>query len=666
LTDKRKILVTSALPYANNSLHIGHLVEYVQTDVWVRFQRMRGHDCIYVCASDAHGTPTMLRAEKLGIDADQLIEQIVAEHRRDFATFRISVDNYLSTHAPENKYRTGAIYENLRDAGLLDRRSIRQAYDESKQMFLPDRYVRGTCPACKTPDQNGDSCENCSATYAPLDMIDPVSVISGSAPVARESEHLFFKLSQFSDRLQEWIPEHVDQAMARKLQEWFDAGLQDWDFTRDAPYFGFEVPGEPGKFFYVWFDAPIGYIASFDNYCQREGVDFGEYWNADSKTELYHFIGKDIVYFHALFWPAMLWGAGYRVPTGIFTHGFLTVNGAKMSKSRGTNITMAQFAEHIDPDYLRYYYASKLGGGIDDIDFSFADFVARVNSDLVGKLVNIASRCAGFVHKINAGVLADKLHDEALFEEFKLASDDIAADYERRDYSKAVRKIMAFTDRANQYIDEHKPWQLAKSGGSDAEVLGVCTLGLNLFRTLITWLKPIIPDVAARSEQFLAAGELDWSSTERPLLGTRIEKFHPLLERLDPKVIELLITVPEPLATTEPEPSDLPAEIDLESFLKVDLRVAEVLSAAHVDGADKLLKLELDLGDGRRSVFAGIRSAYDPDSLVGRQLVVVANLKPRKMRFGTSEGMVLAAGPGGEEIFLLSPDSGAKAGMRVR
>jgi len=660
----RKILVTSALPYANNSLHVGHLVEYVQTDVWVRFQRLRGHDCIYVCASDAHGTPTMLRAEQLGIPPEQLVAGVVEEHRRDFETYGISVDNYLTTHAPENRKLTAKMYERHVAAGLIDRRTVRQAYDEVKQMFLPDRYVRGTCPVCKAPDQNGDSCGNCMATYTPLEMIDPVSVISGTTPVVRESEHLFFRLSDFADDLKSWIPGHVDESQARKLDEWFEAGLMDWDISREKPYFGFEIPGEPGKYFYVWFDAPVGYIASFLNLAERRGIDFEGYWAEGSDAELYHFIGKDIVYFHALFWPAMLSGAGYRRPDGIFVHGHLTINGEKMSKSRGTNITMATFARHLEPDYLRYYYASKLSAGVDDFDLSFDDFVAKVNADLVGKLVNIASRCAGFVHKLNGGILAEQLPDTALFDEFRDASEDIAADYEARRYARAIRRIMALADRANQLIDEQKPWLMIKEPGRESDVLGACTLGLNLFRSLIVWLKPVIPAVAARAEAFLGGGELTWSAVDTPLLGSRIARFEPLLKRVEAAAVEAILA--EAADGTKDLSATTSDEIDLDTFLKVDLRVAEIVSAEHVDGADKLLRLTVSLGDEERTVFAGIRRAYEPASLEGRKVVLVANLKPRKMRFGVSEGMILAAGPGGDEIFLLGPDEGAKPGMQVR
>jgi methionyl-tRNA synthetase len=667
VTDTRTILVTSALPYANSSLHVGHLVEYVQTDVWVRFQRLRGHDCIYVCASDAHGTPTMLSAEARGITPEALISEVVDEHRRDFETFGISVDNYLTTHAPENERLTADMYRRLVDADLIERREISQAYDAQKQMFLPDRYVRGTCPVCKSPDQNGDSCGKCSATYSPLELIDPVSVISGTKPIEKQSEHLFFRLSRFADDLKQWIPGHVDPSMTRKLQEWFEAGLQDWDISRDQPYFGFEIPGEPGKYFYVWFDAPIGYMASFYHLCEQRGIDFEAYWRVDSKVELYHFIGKDIVYFHALFWPAVLAGANYRQPTGIFPHGFLTIDGEKMSKSRGGGITMAGFARHLEPDYLRYYFASKLSPGVDDIDFRFDDFVVKVNADLVGKLVNIASRCAGFVHRISDGVLADRLPDDALFASFRDAAPDIADDYENRQYSRAIRKIMALADRANQMIDEQKPWLAIKQPGNEQQVLDVCTLGLNLFRSLIVLLKPVIPTVAARAEAFLGSGELTWQALETPLLGTRIERFQPLLQRVEESAVEAILAE----ASTGAKKSDAPQAdqtdpIDLDAFLKVDLRVAEIIEAGFVDGADKLLRLKLNVGDGERTVFAGIRSAYQPESLIGRQVVVVANLKPRKMRFGVSEGMILAAGTGGGDIYLLSPDAGAVPGMQVR
>jgi len=541
LVQDRDILVTSALPYANAPLHIGHVVEYTQTDVWVRFQRMRGHRCIYVCASDAHGTPTMLRAEAAGVSPAELVAEIAASHQADFERFRISVDNYLTTDSAENRELTAIIYQRLLKAGHIHRRTIEQAYDEQKQMFLPDRYVHGECPVCHTADQYGDSCENCSATYSPMELKNPISVVSGTTPSVRESEHLFFRLGNFEDELRDWVPQHVDAALARKLDEWFQAGLRDWDISRDDPYFGFEIPGEPGKYFYVWFDAPIGYMASFLNLCRRSDHSFDKFWNAGSDTELYHFIGKDIVYFHTLFWPSVLSGAGYRKPSGIFVHGFLTVDGLKMSKSKGTFIMASTYAKHLEPDCLRYYFAAKLGPAADDIDLNMDDFVARVNSDLVGKLVNIGSRCAGFVQRLNSGKLADKLTGESLFKEFAEAGDDIAADYEARNYSRAIRRIMGLADKANQYIDDEKPWIRAKDPDQAAEVVGIVTLGLNLFRTLMIYLKPVIPGVAERTEAFLAVDPFTWADAQEPLLGHGIQPFESLLERVDPKAIQAMV-----------------------------------------------------------------------------------------------------------------------------
>jgi methionyl-tRNA synthetase len=670
LSVKRTILVTSALPYANSSLHLGHVVEYVQTDVWVRFQRLRGHRCLYVCASDAHGTPTMLRAEQEGIPPDVLVNRVTAEHARDFTTYRISVDNYLTTHSPENEELTAELYRRLAAGGFIARRTIKQAYDEKRQMFLPDRYVKGSCPNCGAADQYGDSCESCGATYSPLDLKDAVSTVSGTPPTVRESEHLFLKLSAFEAELRQWVPAHVDAALARKLDEWFKAGLKDWDISRDAPYFGFRIPGERDKFFYVWFDAPIGYMASFLNLCRREGLDFDEFWGAASTHELYHFIGKDIPYFHALFWPAMLSGAGYRKPSGLFVHGHVTVDGQKISKRRGNYITATDFAKKIDPDYLRYYYASKLGPTIEDLDLNFADFVAKVNSDLVGKLVNIASRCAGFVHKLGGGRLAEQLPAPTLYAEFAAAADDLAADFEQREYSRAVRKIMALADRANQYIDEQKPWIMAKDPAAAASVVAVCTLGLNLFRALIVYLKPIVPALAERAETLLAGGELRWSDAGSPLLGTQIARFEALLTRVEMATVESLtkpVKSEIPAVTTTPTTPSTKSngEIDLAEFQKTELRVARVIEASYVDGADKLLKLKLDVGDEERTVFSGIRSSYEPGALTNRLVILVANLAPRKMRFGVSQGMVLAASGDEPGIFLLSPDSGATPGMKV-
>jgi methionyl-tRNA synthetase len=668
----RHILVTSALPYANGSLHLGHLLEAIQTDVWVRFQKMRGHRCTYVCASDAHGTPIMLRARRDGIRPEALIESMRAEHRRDYGDFLVQFDNFHTTHSEENRTLVEGIFTTLEQAGHIEARSIRQAFDTQEQMFLPDRFVRGQCPVCSTPDQYGDSCEACGATYSPSDLVNAVSVLSGTPPVERESEHLFFRLGQFAGMLREWADGgSLNEGVRRKLEEWFEAGLQDWDITRDPPYFGFEVPGHPGKFFYVWLDAPVGYMASFLELCERHPeLDFDAYWRQGSDTELYHFIGKDIIYFHALFWPAVLHGAGYRLPNAVFAHGMLNVNGEKMSKSRGTFINARTYLDHLDPEHLRYYFASKLGPGVDDIDLSLEDFIQKVNSDLVGKLVNIASRCAGFIHRTGGGRLSAELPDPELHETLVAAADGLAEAYEGRRYGHAMREIMALADRANQYIDHHKPWKLAKEPGNEEIVRGVCTQGLNAFRTLTAYLKPVLPGLAERAERFLRIPALTWSVAGRPLLDHEIGPFEPLLQRVDPKTVAAMLDASKESAgppAAEPEPADDGSgEITIDEFLRVDLRVARILSAEHVEGADKLLRLTLDLGKGgQRTVFSGIRSAYSPENLKGRLTVVAANLKARKMRFGVSEGMVLAAGPGGKDIFLLAPDTGAEPGMRV-
>ncbi|MDJ0938879.1 MAG: methionine--tRNA ligase [Woeseiaceae bacterium] len=666
--DRRKILVTSALPYANGSLHMGHLVEYLQTDIWVRFQKLRGHDCIYVCASDTHGTPIMIKANELGESPESLVERVSAEFARDFADFGVDFDNFYTTHSPENEQLTVELYEALREKGDIYTKSIEQAYDEKKGMFLPDRYVRGTCPVCGAEDQYGDACENCHSTYTPADLIDPVSVVSGTTPVTRESEHYFFRLSDYEDRLKAWMASaKLDRAVVAKLDEWFEAGLQDWDISRDAPYFGFRIPGTDDKYFYVWLDAPVGYPASFMNLCaRRDDLDFDEYWKPGHDTEVYHFIGKDIMYFHTLFWPAVLEGAGWRTPTSVFAHGFLTVNGQKMSKSRGTFITARTYLDNLDPNYLRYYYAAKLGPTIEDIDLNLEDFVARVNSDLVGKLVNIASRCAGFIGKRFDGKLADSLADPALFDEVAAASERIAGHYEQREYSKAMRLVMGLADKANRYIDEHKPWVMIKDESQQDAVQAVCTQGLNLFRSLMIYLAPVLPDVADRARSFLGEAEWHWENASTPLLGATINKFQPLLTRVEADKVNTMVEQSKESLAAEPAAEADDDTISIDDFMKVDLRVAKIAAADPVEGADKLLKLTLDLGDSTRQVFAGIKAAYDPATLVDRHVVVVANLAPRKMRFGVSEGMVLAAGPGGEDIFLLSPDDGAEAGMRVK
>ena len=662
----RRILVTHALPYANGSLHLGHTIEAVQTDVWVRFQRLRGNDCLFVCAEDSHGTPIMIRAQQQGQSPERLISDMAAEHQRDYHDLLVAHDQFHSTHSAENKRFTTELYAKLRDAGYITSREVRQAYDEQAQMFLPDRYLRGTCPVCKSADQYGDNCEVCGSTYTPADLIDPVSTVTGSKPVWRESAHLFFRLGAFEPMLRSWLASGTQQSAVRaKLDEWFAAGLQDWDISRDAPYFGFEVPDAPGKYFYVWFDAPIGYISSFEVLRARRGLDFDSYWKSETATELHHFIGKDISYFHNLFWPAVLHGSGLRRPTGVHVHGFLTINGQKMSKSRGTFITARRYLEHLPPEPLRYYFAAKLSSGVEDIDMSLDDFLARTNSDLVGKFVNIASRCAGFIER-GGGRLADALPDTALYSEFVTAGEHIAALYEQREYSTAIREIMALADRANQYVDRHKPWALAKDPAQAAQVRAIATEGINLFRALMIYLTPVLPNISAAAGQFLGAPIRAWSDAATPLLGAALHSYQPLATRLDAAQVALLVETPAAAATAQaPAAQPTPSTIGIADFNKVELRVARVLSAAAVAGSDKLLQLTLDLGGDTRQVFSGIRSGYAPEQLVGRLVIVVANLEPRKMRFGVSAGMVLCASGADGGIFLLSADSGAQPGMKV-
>jgi methionyl-tRNA synthetase len=666
-SELRKIMVSSALPYANGYMHMGHLVEYIQSDIWARFQKQRGHLCTFVCAADAHGTPIMIKARQENISPEELVTRVAAEQHEDLKAFGVAFDNFHTTHSEENKQLTCRMFEALRDAGHIYTKTIEQAFDEQEKMFLPDRFVKGTCPRCKTEEQYGDACENCGATYTPNDLIEPVSVLSETKPVWKESEHYFFRLSAFEQRLRDWMKTaELHQNITSKLEEWFEAGLQDWDISRDAPYFGFKIPGTEDKYFYVWLDAPVGYLASFLHYCnQHDELDFDEYWMPGHDTEAYHFIGKDIVYFHTLFWPAVLEGSGFRTPTSVFAHGFLTVNGKKMSKSRGTFIKARTFADNLDPSCLRYYYAAKLGPGMDDIDLNFDDFVARVNSDLVGKLVNIASRCAGFISKGFAGELAVDLDDPDLFAEFAAASDEIAAHFERREFSKGIRTVMSLADKANRYIDEKKPWVMVKNADQAADVQAVCTQGLNMFRALMVYLMPVIPALAEKSRELFGERAWTWSSASTPLLGQKISRFKPLLSRVESEQVEKMI---EQSREPEAAPATVPdsGEITIDDFTKVDLRVARIEKAEPVEGADKLLQLTLDLGDESRIVFAGIKAAYSTEELEGRLVVAVANLKPRKMRFGTSQGMVLAAGPGGEDIFLLSADSGAKPGMRIK
>lgn len=677
MSTRKPILVTSALPYANGPIHIGHLVEYVQTDIWVRFQRMQGNACTYVCADDAHGTPIMLRAQQDGTTPEALIERISAEHRRDFADFRIGFDCFHSTHSDENRQLAEHFYRVLRDAGHTERANVHQPYDPVRGMFLPDRFIRGECPRCGATDQYGDSCEACGATYNPADLKNPVSAVSGATPVWRESEHYFFRLADFSDVLKTWTRGgSLQDEAANKLDEWLQTGLRAWDISRDAPYFGFEIPDAPGKYFYVWLDAPLGYIASFwayRNAREQRTLSISEIrdeWNA---CEIHHFIGKDILYFHALFWPAMLEGCGFRKPNSVNAHGFLTVNGQKMSKSRGTFIMARTYLNHLDPEQLRYYFAAKLNSHPEDIDLNLDDFAARVNSDLVGKIINIGSRCAGLLERHLGNALGDSLADTSLYQQFQQAGSAIAKDYANREFGRAVREITALADLANQYIDRNKPWDLARLPQKQDQLQAVCTQGLNLFRTLITYLKPVLPRVAAGTEEFLKISSLTWESCLTPLLSHKIGTYQHLMTRVSKDKIMAMNS--EARGENEGQAQSVPAgggaspstaSLTVEEFGKVDLRVARIADAQHVEGADKLLRLTLDLGQETRQVFAGLRQAYDPETLKGRLTVMVANLAPRKMRFGVSEGMVLAAGPGGKELFLLSPDSGAVPGMRIK
>ena len=684
MTNKtRQILVTSALPYANGSIHIGHLVEYIQTDIWVRFQKMQGHQCTYVCADDAHGTPIMLRAQNEGITPEELIAATDKEHRDDFAEFNVNFDNFHSTHSDENREIAETIYKRLRDAGHIEKRTINQAYDPEKEMFLPDRFIKGTCPKCDAEDQYGDNCEVCGATYAPTDLKNPVSAVSGATPIDKESEHYFFKLADFEPMLREWIKGgHTQDAISNKVSEWFESGLQSWDISRDAPYFGFEIPDAPGKFFYVWLDAPMGYMASFKNLCdKRDDLNFDDYWKVDSEHEVYHFIGKDIAYFHTLFWPAVLSGSNYRTPTAVFCHGFLTVNGQKMSKSRGTFIKARTYLDNLNPEYLRYYFAAKLSNGVDDLDLNLDDFLLRVNSDLVGKVVNIASRCAGYLKKKCDGQLSSNCSEPELYQSFVQAGDKIAELFEQREFSHAIREIMALADKANQYIDEQKPWSLAKEEGKEEQVQDIYSVGINLFRVLMTYLKPVLPAMAEATESFLNINAMTWTGISEPLTSHEINKFKPLMTRVEQEKIDALVDASKEDLKQEHDKKERKAstkkvdtktdaiadEIEFDDFAKVDLRIAKIVKAEHVEGADKLLQLTLDIGDeNTRNVFAGIKSAYQPEDLEGKHTVMVANLAPRKMRFGISEGMVLAAGPGGKDLWILEPHDGAQPGMRVK
>lgn len=673
----RKILVTSALPYANGALHLGHLVGPVQADIWVRLQKMLGHDCVHICGSDSHGTPIMIQAEKIGISPEKMIEQIRRDHEKDFADFAVDFDNYHTTHSPENRQLVETIFERHVQAGNIARRTIKQLFDPVKNMFLPDRYIKGECPNCGAKDQYGDNCEVCGATYLPTDLKNPYSTLSGAKPVEKESEHYFFKLQNYEEFLKDWTRKgHLQEEVSNKLGEWFKDGLKEWDISRDSPYFGFPIPGAKDKYFYVWLDAPVGYMASFLNLCERRtDLKFDEYWNLDSKVELFHFIGKDIIYFHALFWPAILHGANFRTPSVIFANGFLTIDGQKMSKSRGTFIKARTYLDHLKPEYLRYYFAAKLSDRIEDLDVSFDDFVLRVNADLVGKFINIASRCASFITRHFEGKLSAQLEGHALYKEFAEAGTMIAKNWENMEYSHAIRHIMTLADRANQYIDEKKPWALIKDPERKHEVQDACSLGINLFRILMIYLKPVLPETAKHAESFLNVAPLQWKDKDQPLLDHAIQEFIPLINRIDPKQIEAIKMAAKSdieASTTAAAPAAEAAKpletqhISIDDFSKVDLRVAKIIEAEAVEGADKLLRLKVDLGNETRQIFAGIKSAYQPEQLIGRHVVVVANLAPRKMRFGMSEGMVIAASGEGGNLFIVSPDDGAQPGAKVK
>jgi methionyl-tRNA synthetase len=675
-TSSREILVTSALPYANGSIHLGHMLEYIQTDIWVRYQRLVGNRCHYVCADDAHGTAIMLRAEVEGITPEELIAKVQAEHEADFAKFKISFDNYYSTHSPENQELAELIFNACDAKGHIARRTITQAFDPEKELFLADRFIKGTCPKCHAEDQYGDNCEVCGATYTPAELIDPKSAISGATPIQKDSLHMFFKLPDFQALLEEWTRSgSLQPEIANKLAEWLEAGLQEWDISRDAPYFGFQIPGTENKYFYVWLDAPIGYMASFKNLCQKtDNLDFDHYFNKDSSTELYHFIGKDIINFHGLFWPAMLYCADFRTPTAVYAHGFLTVNGKKMSKSRGTFIKAGTYLRHLQPEYLRYYFAAKLNNRVEDLDLNLADFVQRVNADLVGKVVNIASRSAGFITKKHDGILSDTVTEPELIAQFVDAKTQIGDFYESREFGKAIKAIMALADIANQYIADQEPWALAKQEGTEQQVQDICSTGLNLFRMLMIYLQPIVPDMTAAAGDFLNA-PMTWQDLDTPLVGHQINKFKPLMTRIEAATIEAMLedskqelakeealkqAKPAASATFEP----IAEEIQFSDFAKVDLRVVKITHAEAVEGADKLLRLQLDIGGESRQVLSGIKSAYTPEDLVGKLTIWVANLAPRKMKFGISEGMILAAADD-KGIYLLEPDSGATPGLRV-
>ena len=682
----RKILVTSALPYANGSIHLGHMVEHIQTDVWVRFQKLRGHECHYCCADDTHGTPVMLAAQKQGIAPEDMIAKVREEHLADFTGFFIGYDNYYSTHSPENKQFSQDIYRALKANGKIESRVIEQLFDPEKQMFLPDRFVKGECPKCHAQDQYGDNCEVCGTTYSPTELINPYSAVSGAKPELRESEHFFFKLGECAGYLKEWTSgnnphdgkPHLQAEALNKMKEWLGEGeettLSDWDISRDAPYFGFEIPDAPGKYFYVWLDAPVGYMASFKNLCDRIGIDFDEYFKADSQTEMYHFIGKDILYFHALFWPAMLHFSGHRAPTGVYAHGFLTVDGQKMSKSRGTFITAKSYLEQgLNPEWMRYYIAAKLNSKIEDIDLNLQDFISRVNSDLVGKYVNIAARASGFIAKRFEGRLKD-VSGSALLAKLAAESDNIAEQYENREYARALRDIMALADAVNEYVDANKPWELAKQEGQDERLHEVCSELINAFTMLTAYLAPVLPQTAANAARFLNLDAITWANTRETLGEHAINKYEHLMQRVEQKQVDDLIEANKQSIQTTPAPAaeeskyeKVAEQASFDDFMKIDMRVAKVLNCEAVEGSTKLLKFDLDFGFEKRIIFSGIAASYpNPAELNGRMVIAVANFAPRKMaKFGVSEGMILSAATAEGKLKLLDVDAGAQPGDKV-
>ena len=686
MTKPRKILVTSALPYANGSIHLGHMVEHIQTDVWVRFQKLRGHECYYCCADDTHGTPVMLAAQKQGIAPEDMIAKVREEHLADFTGFNIGYDNYYSTHSPENKQFSQDIYRALKANGKIESRVIEQLFDPEKQMFLPDRFVKGECPKCHAQDQYGDNCEVCGTTYSPTELINPYSAVSGAKPELRESEHFFFKLGECADFLKAWTSgnnphdgkPHLQPEALNKMKEWLGEGeettLSDWDISRDAPYFGFEIPDAPGKYFYVWLDAPVGYMASFKNLCDRIGIDFDEYFKADSQTEMYHFIGKDILYFHALFWPAMLHFSGHRAPTGVYAHGFLTVDGQKMSKSRGTFITAKSYLEQgLNPEWMRYYIAAKLNSKIEDIDLNLQDFISRVNSDLVGKYVNIAARASGFIAKRFEGRLKD-VSGSALLAKLAAESDTIAEQYENREYARALRDIMALADAVNEYVDANKPWELAKQEGQDERLHEVCSELINAFTMLTAYLAPVLPQTAANAARFLNLDAITWANTRKTLGEHAINKYEHLMQRVEQKQVDDLIEANKQSIQTTPAPAaeeskyeKVAEQASFDDFMKIDMRVAKVLNCEAVEGSTKLLKFDLDFGFEKRIIFSGIAASYpNPAELNGRMVIAVANFAPRKMaKFGVSEGMILSAATAEGKLRLLDVDAGAQPGDKV-